>query len=35
MDEVCAAIDLAFGEIRRQEEELDRAIDKAVARDHT
>ena len=35
MDEVCAAIDLAFGEISRQEFELDRAIDDAVARDRT
>jgi hypothetical protein len=33
MDEVRAAIDLAFGEIARQEVELDRAIDDAVAHD--
>jgi hypothetical protein len=35
MDEVRAAIDLAFGEIERQEVELDRAIDEAVSRDRT
>jgi hypothetical protein len=35
MDEVRAAIDLAFGEIARREVELDRAIDEAVARDRT
>jgi hypothetical protein len=33
MEEVRAAIDLAFGEIARQENRLDRAIDDAVARD--
>jgi hypothetical protein len=35
MDEVHATIDLAFGEIGRQEVELDRAVDEAVARDRT
>ena len=35
MDEVRAAIDLAFGEIGREEVRLDRAIDEAVARDRT
>jgi hypothetical protein len=35
MDDVYAAIELAIGEIRVQEAELDRAIGEAVARDRT